>query len=112
MKQPWNETQATILASRYQFARLNTRTLGIQTQKKFRISYDFSIDGELYTGEFQSPKALLQGEQISVRYNPLNPGENSLSNQPPAPETSLFIIILALFILFCAAWFILHHGHR
>ena len=112
MKLPWDQTEATILQSRYQFARLNTLTLGIQTQKKFCVTYAFNVDGQEYTGTFQSPRALLQDETIPIRYNPADPMENNLSNQPPAPEIHLLTIIFAAFLLFCLAWFFLHHGHR
>ena len=113
MKQPWEETQATVLESRYQFARLNTFTLGIQTQKKFRIAYEYFIDGQRYAGTFQSDKALLQNERIPVRYNPLDPGENNYALQPPAPELSLIALGIAGSILLSLIWFfLLHHAHR
>ncbi|SFS13335.1 hypothetical protein SAMN05421771_2276 [Granulicella pectinivorans] len=112
MKLPWDQTEATVLQSRYQFARLNTLTLGIQTQKKFCVTYTFSVDGTDYTGTFQSPTAILQNERIPVRYNPADPAENNLSNQPPVPEISLVFIGIALLFLIPLLWLILHHGHR
>ena len=35
-QQPWIATEATVTSCRFQFARMNTFTLGIQTQDKFR----------------------------------------------------------------------------
>jgi hypothetical protein len=113
MKQPWEETQATVLHSRYQFARLNTLTLGVQIQKKFRVTFEYIVDGERYTGAFQSDKALLQDSRIPLRYNPLNPEENNYALQPPVPELSLITIGIAGSIVLSLLWFfLLHHTHR
>lgn len=75
----WIETQATIVSCSYQFARMNTLTLGLQTGEKFRIAFDYYAHGRLYSGEFQSPKAIPQNEKIPIRYNPLHPHQNSRS---------------------------------
>jgi len=112
MKLPWDQTQAIVLQSRYQFARLNTLTLGIQVQQKFCVTYRFTVDGNEYTGTFQSPKALLQDETFPVRYNPADPTENNLSNRPPAAEIPLIKIAIAALFLIPLLWLILHHGHR
>ncbi len=84
---PWIQTEATVTSCRFQFARLNTFTLGIQTGKKFHIAFDYYAHGRLYTDEFQSSTAIPQNERIAITYNPLHPEQNSRtsgSNASPA----------------------------
>ena len=80
----WIETEATIVSCRYQFAGLNTLTMGIQTGEKFRIAFEYYAHGRLYSGEFQSPAAIAQSSKIPIRYNPLQPSENTYSSSAPA----------------------------
>lgn len=75
----WVATEATVTSCRFQFARLNILTLGIQTHKKFRITFDYYAHGQLYSDELQSPAAIPQSERIPLTYNPLDPQQNSLS---------------------------------
>ncbi len=73
----WIATEATVTSCRFQFARMNTFTLGFQTGEKFRIAFDYYAHGRLYSDEFQSPVAIPQNERISIAYNPLRPEQNS-----------------------------------
>ena len=60
---------------------MNTFTLGIQMQAKYRIGFDYYAHGRLYTDEYGSAVAVPQGTQIAVRYNPLAPEENDRSGR-------------------------------
>jgi hypothetical protein len=80
----WIATEATVTSCRFQFARMNTFTLGIQTDKKFLIAFDYYAHGRLYSDEFQSPFAIAQNEHISIEYNPLHPEQNSRTSGPNA----------------------------
>jgi hypothetical protein len=84
---PWIATEATVTACRFQFARMNTFTLGIQTGEKFRIAFDYYAHGRLYSDEFQSPVAIPQNEHITISYNPLHPEQNSRTSGPSASPT-------------------------
>ena len=79
---PWIATEATVTSCRFQFARMNTFTLGIQTGEKFLIAFDYYAHGRLYSDEFQSPVAVPQNERISIAYNPLRPEQNSQTSGP------------------------------
>jgi hypothetical protein len=107
---PWIATQATVTSCRFQFARMNTFTLGIQTGAKFRIAFDYYAHGRLYSDEFQSPVAIPQNERIPITYNPLHPEQNSRTSGPSARVTgspliafgilgSIFLSLLWLAIL-------------
>jgi hypothetical protein len=82
--EPWITTEATVTSCRFQFARMNTFTLGIQTGEKFRIAFDYYAHGRLYSDEFQSPVAIAQNERIPITYNPLHPEQNSRTSGPNA----------------------------
>jgi len=93
---PWIETEATVTSCRFQFARLNTFTLGIQTGEKFRIAFDYYAHGRLYSDEFQSPVAIPQNERIAVSYNPLHPEQNSRTSGPSASSTRSPLIAIGI----------------
>ena len=78
----WIATDATVTSCRFQFARMNTWTLGIQTQEKYRITFDYYAHGKLYSDEFQSPIALAQNTPVPIHYNPLAPEQNDRTSGP------------------------------
>ena len=75
----WIETEAVVTGCRFQFARLNTLRMGLQTGEKFRIEFEYYGLKGRYEDAFESPVAIAQGERIRVAYNPLKPEENSRS---------------------------------
>ncbi len=77
----WIETEGTVTTCRYQFARLNTLSLGFQRGERFRITFDYRAHGQIYSDEFESPVAIPQDTRIPVRYNPLDPQQNSRSRE-------------------------------
>ncbi len=102
----WIATEGAVTSCRFQFARLNTFTLGIQTGEKFRITFDYYAHGRLYSDEFQSPTAIPQNERIPLTYNPLHPERNSRSSGPrgrPA-RSPLIAIGIAGSILLSLLW--------
>lgn len=108
---PWIATSAVVTSCRFQFARLNTLTFGIQTGEKFRIAFDYYAHGRLYSGEFQSPTAIPQDERIPIRYNPLKPEQNDRSASPQATtRTSLITIGVAGSIILSLLWLLLIRG--
>ena len=91
---------------------MNTFTLGIQTQDKFRITFDYYAHGQLYSDEFQSPIAIAQNEHIPVSYNPLNPQQNSRSRTSSAAggRGSLIGVGIAGSIVLSLAWLLILRG--
>ncbi len=111
MNQPqWIETQATVTTCKYQFARMNTLSLGLQTQEKFRITFDYYAHGTLYSDEFQSPVAIPQNEHFPIRYNPLNPKENDRSGASSSERTPLFLIGVIGSVVLSLLWLAVLRG--
>ena len=108
----WIATEATVTTCRYQFARMNTFTLGIQTQDKFRITFDYYAHGRLYSDEFQSPVAVPQNERIPLSYNPLDPKQNSRGRAQSASSGSgsLLGFGVAGSIILSLAWLLVLRG--
>ena len=109
----WMETSATVTLCRYQFARMNTFTLGIQMQSKYRIGFDYYAHGRLYSDEFGSAVAVPQGTQIPVRYNPLAPAENDRSGRGSAStggRGSLIGFGIAGSVVLSLAWLLVLRG--
>ena len=107
----WMATTATVTTCRYQFARLNTLYLGLQTGDKFRITFDYYAHGRLYSGEFQSPVAVPQNERLSLTYDPLHPERNSLSSdQGTASRGSLLAIGIAGSVVLSLIWLAVLRG--
>jgi hypothetical protein len=73
----WISTQATVTTCRFQSPALTTLIIGVNTNERFRITFDYYAHGRLYSDEFQSPVAIPQNETFAITYNPLNPQQNS-----------------------------------
>ena len=110
--EPWIETQATITSCRFQFARMNTFTLGIQTNKKYRITFDYYAHGQLYSAEFQSDRAIPQNDLIPLTYNPLDPHQNSRSHSPTAPTANPSLLTIGIIgsVILSLAWLAILRG--
>lgn len=108
----WIATEATITSCRFQFARMNTLTLGIQTGEKFRITFDYYAHGHLYSDEFQSPVAIPQNERISITYNPLHPEQNSRTSGPRASRTRSPLIVVGIIgsVALSLLWLVILRG--
>ena len=88
---PWLETQAEVTACRYEFARMNTLSLGIATcPNQFMVSFSYYAHAKTFCDEFASPLAMGKGETFPVFYNPLNPQQNSRSEQVPTSRVPPF----------------------
>ena len=107
----WVESRATVVSCRFQFARLNTLTVGLQTGEKYRVVFEYYAHGRLYSGEFQSPVAIAQNSSIPIRYNPLLPNENTYSNGA-GPGDGLHLVALGVAgsLLLSAIWFAFLRG--
>ena len=109
---PWIATEATVTSCRFQFARMNTFTLGIQTGEKFRITFDYYCHGQLYSDEFQSPVAIPQNEHIPITYNPLHPEQNSYTSGPNASSKLSPLIAVGIIgsVVLSCAWLVIFRG--
>ncbi|WP_213805953.1 hypothetical protein [Granulicella sp. dw_53] len=99
-RRPWLETEARVTSCEYQFARMNTLTLGIPTNTNpFLITFTYYAHAKTYTDQFTSPTYLEQGALFPISYNPLAPQQNNKSTNSPATRTPLFAIAVAGSIL-------------
>ncbi len=89
---------------------MNTWTLGIQTQEKFRITFDYYAHGKLYSDEFQSP--------VAIPYNPLAPEQNDRTSGPNRrsdnanPRRAQLIVGVAGSVVLSLLWLALLRGCR
>ncbi len=87
---PWLRTKAVVTGCHYEFARLNTLTLGIAADStRFLISFTYYAHARTLSGEFTSPVAMAQGTSFLVFYNPLNPQENRPASGPGASGSAM-----------------------
>ena len=87
----WIETTATVVSCTYQFARMNTLLMGMQTGEKYRIAFDYVAHGQTYSDAFQSAVAIPQNERLILRYNPLEPQQNDRSSSEVSTRPSALI---------------------
>ena len=107
----WMETEARVTACRYEFARMNTFTLGIAANTdKFTISFTYYAHGRTYSDNFISPVARAQGETFSVSYNALNPRQNTKSASNSTNTSELFAIGIVVYILLSILFFTMVRG--
>jgi hypothetical protein len=65
--QSWLETQAEVTACHYEFARINTLTLGLAPDSnRFSISFTYRAHAKTFDGEFTSPVAMEQGKTFPI----------------------------------------------
>ena len=111
VKPPWLETRANVTACKYQFARMNTLTLGIPPDKnRFLITFAYYARGKTYTDQFTSPTYLEQSATFPITYNPLAPQQNSKSAATPTTKTPLFAIGIAGSVILSLIWLALMHS--
>jgi hypothetical protein len=92
----WLETEATVTGCHYEFARMNTLTLGIATDaNQFLIAFSYYAHGQTYTDEFTSPVLVEQGTKFTVLYNPLAPQQNSKSRSASMGRSPLIALGVA-----------------
>jgi len=102
---PWLETQAEVIACKYELGAGQALAFGIPRSKHFRIAFSYRAHGQTYTDEFTSPTYIEQGETFPITYNPLAPNENSKSAATPVTKTSLFAIGVIGSIVLSLIWF-------
>ena len=106
----WIEATAVVTSCRFQFARLNTLSLGIERGKKFCIGFDYYAQGRLYSDEFQSPTAIAQSDRIQLAYNPADPRQNTRSSHSSPTQTPLLAVGVAGSIVLSLLWFAILRG--
>ncbi|WP_221312602.1 hypothetical protein [Granulicella aggregans] len=107
----WIETTATVVSCRYQFARMNTFRMGVQSGEKYRIAFDYVAHGQTYSDEFQSAVAIPQNEQFSICYNPLAPQQNDRSSEgASAGRAPVFALGVAGSIVLSLLWLAVLRG--
>jgi hypothetical protein len=98
---PWLSTQATVTACKYEFARMNTLTLGISTDDSFLITFSYRAHGRTYTDHFTAPHYLEQNATFEVTYNPLAPEQNSRTSGASASTARGPLIAVGLRVRSC-----------
>ncbi|MCU1226703.1 MAG: hypothetical protein JWQ42_4796 [Edaphobacter sp.] len=110
-KPSWFDTQAKVTACKYQFARMNTLTLGTPTDDNhFLITFTYYAQGRTYTDRFTSPTYLEQGQTLPLSYNPSDPQQNSKSAASPATRPPLFAIGVAGSVILSIIFLAYAHG--
>ncbi|HEV2710692.1 MAG TPA: hypothetical protein VGU67_10795 [Edaphobacter sp.] len=109
---PWLETQAKVIACKYDFGAGQALAFGIPTSKHFLISFSYYAHGQTFTDEFRSPKYLEQGKIFTITYNPLAPQQNSKSTAVLPTKTPLFAIGIAGSVIISLIWFVMMRGCR
>ncbi len=105
--EPWIATTATVTTCRFQSPALTTLIIGVNTNEKFRITFDYYAHGRLYSDEFQSPEAIPQNTTLEITYNPLDPAQNSRTNHPtegPVKAPPTWVIGIAGSIVLSLLW--------
>jgi hypothetical protein len=107
---PWLETQAEVVACKYESGAGQALAFGIPSDKHFLITFTYYAHGKTYTDEFTSPTYLEQGATLPISYNPLAPQQNSKSGATPITKTPLFAIGIAGSIILSVVWLVLMRG--
>jgi hypothetical protein len=107
---PWVETQAEVVACKYESGAGRALAFGIPTGKHFLITFTYRAHGRNYTDEFTSPTYLEQSATFPITYNPLAPQQNNKSAAMPVARTPLFVIGIAGSIILSLIWLVFMRG--
>ena len=107
---PWLETQAEVVACKYESGARQALAFGIPAGKHFLITFTYRAHGKTYTDEFTSPTYLEQGAIFPISYNPFAPQQNSKSAATPTTRTPLFAIGIAGSIILSLIWLVVMRG--
>ncbi len=108
----WPEALATVTACRYDAGAGRALAFRISTSKHFRISYNYFVNDDIHTGEFDSDKPIPQSTLFPIRYNPDAPHENShdTSRTPQGARATLLTIGILGSLILSIAWFAILRG--
>jgi hypothetical protein len=97
----WVETDAKIVSSEYKYARLRDIDFDASTdQSHFLNCFSYTVNGEVYVGDFESSSPHEVGQSIQISYNPSNPQENSWSAKTPTAIGRVVFWIVGIALTF------------
>ncbi len=107
----WPKAMATVTSCTYTAGAGRAMAFGIPTSRHFLIAFNYFVEGELYTGQFSSPKAIPQSSLFPVAYNPQAPHQNDRSDLSAAgTRTPLLLIGILGSVALSLAWLALLRG--
>ena len=71
---------ATVTSCTYQLGASRALAFGLPVSRHFLITFNYFVDGSLYTGQFSSSMAIPQSSLFPLAYNPAAPHENDRSD--------------------------------
>ncbi len=76
----------------------NTKSQHKQRSTVYDITYEYEVDGEVYSDEIRSqPAPRLVGDDIKIKYNPDAPEESTTSLSPSISDLLVFVIFGLIF---------------
>ena len=76
----------------------NTKSQNKQRSTVYDITYEYEVDGEVYSDEIRSqPTPRLVGDDIKIKYNPDVPEESTISLSPSISDLLVFVIFGLIF---------------
>lgn len=76
----------------------NTKSQHKQRSTVYDITYEYEVDGEVYSDEIRSqPTPRLVGDDIRIKYNPDAPEESTTSLSPSISDLLVFVIFGLIF---------------
>ncbi|MDQ2833988.1 MAG: hypothetical protein M3Y50_09630 [Acidobacteriota bacterium] len=107
----WIEAQAEVTACKYQFARMNTLTMGLPLDRnQFLISFSYRAHGKTYSGDYTSPAYVATGTIFQLTYDPLAPQQNSKSLSSSRGRSPLIGLAIAASIVLSLLYLTLLRG--
>ena len=80
----WIEPAAKVTSCEYQFAKLRDGDFESGFDHSyFLVGFSYTVNGEVYVGDFELSSPCEVGQLIDISFNPSNPLENSHSVKPP-----------------------------
>ena len=100
----WPKAMATVTACKYQFGAGQALAFGMPLSRRFLISFNYFVGGDLLTGQFRAAKAMPQGTLFPLAYNPDAPQENERSSGLPFSRSPILAVGIVGSVVLSLAW--------
>lgn len=109
----WKETEATVFTCGVQDHAASGKVYVPGTgPSDYLITFSYEIDGEWYSGEFNSNTPRERGEKFTLRYDPRHPENNDVSlTDRQNLWTNIMIGAICVIALIIWIWHDQIHGH-
>lgn len=107
----WKEVEATVSTCGGQ-DHYNPGMGPASVQSDYLITFSYEVDGQWYSGEFNSASPRAEGSRFTILYDPNNPEHNNMSMTDAENRwTNIIVGIIGAIVVIVLIWTDRRHHH-